>query len=170
MVRTFISMLSIPTTWEYVWNNICQNFPNQTFVAKLKCLDDASLHQGKFNKLVIAMNTKGNHALHLYLKSKQRSHVFKRVLKNIISRMKKYHCNAFITYTIHIKITADRPDKAIVLLLTNMENYKEYVLLRLQYLITYIIRKVHDLSYAPWSSFSYFHIKHEYLSVVLSSK
>ena len=103
MVRTFISMFSIPSTWEYVCNNICQDFQNQTFDAKLKLLDDASLHQSKFSKLVITMNAKSNHPLHLYLKSKQRSHCFSTsFVKYHFKNKKRYHCNAFVIYTIQI--------------------------------------------------------------------
>ena len=51
----------------------------------------------------------------------------------------------FINNILSLNYVNDRPDKAIVLLLTNMENYKEYVLLRLQFVDNTYHKK------SPWS-------------------
>ena len=55
------------------------------------------------------------------------------------------HFLVFINNVLILNNVQDRPDKAIVLLLTNMENYKEYVLLRLQF-VDNIYHKE-----SPWS-------------------
>ena len=55
------------------------------------------------------------------------------------------HFLVFINNILTLNYGQDRPDKAIVLLLTNMENYKEYVLLRLQFVDNIYHKK------SPWS-------------------
>ena len=64
-----------------------------------------------------------------------------------ISKLRPIHdqLHSFINNILILNYGQDRPDKAIVLLLTNMENYKEYVLLRLQFVDNMYQKK------SPWS-------------------